>query len=104
MSSRTLYLDDTYLAKNPGWHVEESPLEGKTGSSHASAESSCAENGLRCGMWHGLLLYAAVDQVCLRTRREGSDTAEEVVLCHPQGFRGSPLGWVQPPGLGSMGR
>ena len=29
MSSQTLYLDGKYLAKNPGWHVEESPWKAK---------------------------------------------------------------------------
>jgi SAM-dependent methyltransferase len=29
MSGRTLYLDGEYQAKNPGWHVEESPWKAK---------------------------------------------------------------------------
>jgi cyclopropane fatty-acyl-phospholipid synthase-like methyltransferase len=29
MSSRTLYLDGEYLAKNPEWHVEESPWKAR---------------------------------------------------------------------------
>jgi cyclopropane fatty-acyl-phospholipid synthase-like methyltransferase len=29
MSSQTLYLDGEYLAKNPGWHAEESPWKAR---------------------------------------------------------------------------
>ncbi len=29
MSGQTIYLDGEYLAKNPGWHIEESPWKAK---------------------------------------------------------------------------
>jgi len=29
MASRTLYLDGEYIAKNPEWHVEESPWKAR---------------------------------------------------------------------------